>query len=69
MTLATGDARWEVGVASAVGRFLGANDSGSPLADERTGGCCDGLERGGRNENQGAESTLALISTLQHGRK
>jgi hypothetical protein len=33
-----------------------------------SGGGCDGLERYGRNENQGAESTLALVSTLQHAR-
>ena len=65
----TGDPRWEAGVASAAAWFLGANDSGVPLADEHTGGGCDGLERDGRNENQGAESTLALISTLQHTRK
>ena len=26
-------------------------------------------ERGGRNENQGAESTLALLSTLQQARQ
>jgi hypothetical protein len=25
------------------------------------------LERDGRNDNQGAESTIALISTLQQG--
>jgi hypothetical protein len=65
----TGADRWQAGLASAVGWFLGANDSGVPLADQRTGGCCDGLEPLGRNENQGAESTLALISTLQHQRK
>ena len=33
-----------------------------------SGGGCDGLERYGRNENQGAESTLALVSTLQQAR-
>ncbi|MBW8802664.1 MAG: glycosyltransferase [Catenulisporales bacterium] len=64
----TGDTRWSAGVALAAGWFLGENDSGTALADERTGGCCDGLERRGRNENQGAESTLALISVLQHRR-
>ena len=32
------------------------------------GGGFDGLERVGRNENQGAESTLALLSTLQQAR-
>ncbi|MBW4722327.1 hypothetical protein [Saccharothrix obliqua] len=39
-----------------------------PLLDEETGGGCDGLSRDGRNRNQGAESTLALLSTLQHAR-
>lgn len=65
----TGDEQWAAGLALAVGWFLGANDSGIPLADERTGGGCDGLERDGRNENQGAESTLALIAALQHRRR
>jgi len=64
----TCDERWAAGVSRAVGWFLGENDIGIPLADERTGGCCDGLERDGRNENQGAESTLALITALQHSR-
>lgn len=65
----TGEARWAAGVALAVGWFLGENDSRFALADERTGGGCDGLERDGRNENQGAESTLALIAALQHRRR
>jgi hypothetical protein len=38
------------------------------MHDPVTGGGFDGLERGGRNENQGAESTLALLSTLQQAR-
>lgn len=38
-----------------------------PLFDERTGGGCDGLGPEGRNRNQGAESTLAMISVLQQG--
>ena len=45
--------------------FLGANDIGVALLDAATGGCCDGLERDGRNENQGAESTVAALSALQ----
>ena len=65
---ATGDVRWADGVDLAVGWFLGANDAGVPLHDVASGGGCDGLEHDGRNENQGAESTLALISTLQHAR-
>jgi hypothetical protein len=34
-----------------------------------SGGGYDGLERLGRNENQGAESTLALLSTFQLARR
>ena len=30
-------------------------------------GGCDGLMAGGRNENQGAESTLALLGDLAAG--
>jgi hypothetical protein len=62
----TGDPRWSRAVGRAAAWFEGANDLGVALIDEATGGCCDGLERDGRNENQGAESTLALLSTLQH---
>ncbi len=39
-----------------------------PCYDPASGGGFDGLERRGRNENQGAESTLALLSTLQQAR-
>ena len=39
------------------------------MVDEETGGGADGLHRKGRSENQGAESTLALLSALQHGRR
>jgi hypothetical protein len=38
------------------------------MMDIGTGGGYDGLGRTGPNANQGAESTLALLSTLQHGR-
>ncbi len=62
----TGDARWSMAVDRAAAWFFGVNDVGVPLYDAQTGGCCDGLEVDGRNENQGAESTLALISTVQH---
>ncbi len=43
--------------------FLGNNATGLPLRDSSTGGCADGLQNGGVNFNQGAESTLALISS------
>ena len=35
------------------------------MIDPVSGGGHDGLEADGRNENQGAESTLAMLSTLQ----
>ncbi|MBQ0902870.1 glycosyltransferase [Micromonospora sp. U21] len=65
----TGDAAWEIGVRQAVGWFLGDNDVGTPMWDPATGGGYDGLTPHGPNLNQGAESTLALISTLQHARR
>lgn len=64
----TGDPVWRDGVASAWRWFLGDNDSGVPMYDPVTGAGYDGLEPGGRNENRGAESTLAALSTLQHAR-
>ena len=61
----TGEARFaQLGLLAAKW-FFGLNDTGVELADRRSGGCRDGLERVGANENQGAESTLALISALQ----
>jgi hypothetical protein len=36
------------------------------LVDARCGACCDGLQAGGMNRNQGAESTLAWLWTAQH---
>ena len=38
------------------------------MLDPVSGGGFDGLEPTGRNENQGAESTLALLATLQQAR-
>ena len=62
------DPRWAEGVAAAVRWFLGDNDGEHVMWDPETGGSFDGLEAGGVNRNQGAESTLALLSTLQHAR-
>jgi hypothetical protein len=62
----TGDERWKAGLTSAVDWFMGDNDTGVSLCDPATGGGYDGLTAHGRNANQGAESTLALLSTLQH---
>ncbi len=60
--------RWATGIELAAAWFRGANDSGTSLYGQDGGGC-DGLERAGRNENQGAESTLALLSTVQQARQ
>lgn len=64
----TGDPAWDILVRQAVGWFLGDNDTGAVMWDPETGGCYDGLGPHGPNLNQGAESTLAFISTLQHAR-
>ena len=49
--------------------FLGENDTMTVMFDPVTGGGYDGLERAGRNDNQGAESTLAMLSTAQQARR
>lgn len=61
----TGDVRWREAVLMAEDWFDGRNDQGVALADAVSGGCCDGLTEDGRNENQGAESTLALVAVRQ----
>jgi hypothetical protein len=65
----TGDRSWVEPLCLALGWFLGDNDTKTELLDQETGGCSDGLGATGSNLNQGAESTLALVSTLQHGRR
>lgn len=65
---ATDDPRWGVECLRAAAWFLGCNDAGIPLRDPASGGCRDGLQHGGVNTNQGAESTLALLRTLQVAR-
>jgi hypothetical protein len=64
-----GDAKWVEGIGMAVAWFLGDNDGGRVMWDPETGGGFDGLEVGGCNLNEGTESTLALLSTLQHARR
>jgi hypothetical protein len=65
----TGEQRWREAVLLCEDWFDGRNDLGVTLADPVSGGCCDGLTRHGRNENQGAESTLALLATRQLARR
>jgi hypothetical protein len=62
----TGDDEWRYGVDRSIAWFEGVNDLGVAMCDERTGGGYDGLTPSGPNINQGAESTLAMIATLQH---
>ena len=65
----THEPAWLTGVGLAWDWFLGDNDSATPMFDPRTGGGYDGLERHGRNLNQGAESTLAMLATAQQARR
>ena len=62
---ATGDRRWAIVIEQCNAWFVGANDGGVRMCDPVTGGGFDGLERHGASANQGAESTLAWLSTLQ----
>ncbi len=64
----TSDAAWSRGVAAAAGWFAGDNDANASMRDDASGGCFDGLTPTGVNSNEGAESTLALISTMQRVR-
>jgi hypothetical protein len=61
----TGNEKWTAGVAAAARWFNGRNDAGLVMYDAESGGGYDGLERAGVNLNQGAESTLAFLSTMQ----
>ena len=65
----TGDAVWTGHLQRTIAWFLGDNDAAAPMFDALTGGGYDGLEPGGPNLNEGCESTLALISTLQHAQR
>ena len=59
------DPYWDEVVDRAVTWFLGNNDLGEVMIDLDSGGGYDALTTTGVNINQGAESTLAMISTLQ----
>ena len=61
----THDPKWASRVSQAWAWFSGDNDAATVMYDPTDGAGYDGLERHGRNENCGAESTLAALSTLQ----
>ena len=62
----TGADRYRAAMERAYGWFLGANDLGLYVADPARGACCDGLEPGGVNQNEGAESTLMWLTAAEH---
>jgi hypothetical protein len=61
---ATGHQRWADLAGQVFQWYLGHNDLGAPLWDQKTGACYDGLGPEGPNLNQGAESTLAWLLSL-----
>lgn len=62
---ATGDGAWRGRADLAYRWFLGANVNGTPVYDQATGGCYDGIVFRNVNLNQGAESTLAFLHSWQ----
>lgn len=60
---------WPDTVRAAAAWFQGDNDAGAVMWNAETGGGFDGLHADGVNLNQGAESTLALLSTFQQARR
>jgi hypothetical protein len=62
----SGDHRWLRGLRSCSEWFAGANDAGLVMYDPRNAAAYDGLQPISVNLNQGAESSLALVATVQH---
>ncbi|NQU41881.1 glycosyltransferase [bacterium] len=60
----TGEQRWGDEIRRLLGWFLGKNDLNVCLYDYKTGGCRDGLNPQGANQNEGAESTLSWLISL-----
>jgi glycosyltransferase involved in cell wall biosynthesis len=61
----TGENSWLKKMEWAFNWFFGSNDVHQPLYDFSSGACYDGLQPGGINRNQGAESVLSLLLALQ----
>jgi len=62
----THDDKWLITVDRAIHWFLGHNDTGALMIDPITDGGYDGLEEKGVNTNEGAESTLSMLLTMQY---
>ena len=60
----TGNEDWLTHARACLDWFLGRNDIGQPIYDFATGGCHDGIDPQGVNENMGAESTLSWLISL-----
>jgi len=60
---------WPDSVRAAAAWFGGDNDAGVPMWDPLTGAGFDSLHADGADPNQGAESTLAVLSTLQRAQR
>jgi hypothetical protein len=60
---------WPDTVRAAAAWFQGDNDAGAVMWNAETGGGYDTLHADGVNHDQGAESTLALLSTFQQARR
>ncbi|WP_205878457.1 glycosyltransferase [Mycobacterium camsae] len=60
---------WRDGILAAAAWFSGANDAQQLMWDPETGGGFDALLADGVDQNQGAEATLAVLSTMQHTRR
>ncbi len=65
----TGEDKWLAEVHRAWLWFLGSNDAGMKMFIPDTGAGYDGLHLHGPNLNQGAESTIAMLSTAQQVRQ
>jgi hypothetical protein len=61
----TGERQWAVAARRCFEWFLGCNVLGKTLYDYQTGGCRDGLHGDHVNQNEGSESTLAWLMSLQ----
>jgi len=60
----TRDEEWIAYAYRCLNWYQGENDLRVPLYDHATGGCRDGLEAQGANQNQGAESSLCWLTAL-----
>lgn len=65
----TGESAWADRAQQAFDWFLGRNSAEQWLYDPMTGGCRDGLNDRGVNENQGAEATLSFLLSLMDVRQ